>query len=177
MDPGQQSQIIILSDVIDEFDYYQILKIAPTAAPGEVKAAFHAESREFHPDNFTAVTNPELRERILKIAKRITEAYTVLRDHDKRKKYDALLALPEGQRKIRLTEEDGQKRPQAEEAIKSPQAKKLYQQGLNDIRAGRFAQAEKSFKLALAYEPKNVTLTQAAENAAKKVPVKSFAIK
>jgi len=152
-------------------------KVAPTAGPGEIKTAFYTESREFHPDNFTAVTDAALREQILKVAKRITEAYTVLRDHEKRKKYDALLALPSGQRKIRFTEEDEQKKPQTEELIKSPQAKKLYQQGMLDLKAGRFAQAEKSFKLAMAYEPGNETLKQAADEAGKKVPVNDFSIK
>lgn len=177
MDPDIIVKYDILSQVIDEMDYYQVLKVPPTAGPAEIKAAFHTESREFHPDNFMGVTDPGLREKVLKIAKRITEAYTVLREHEKRRRYDALLALPDGQRKIRYTEEDDQKKPQAEEAIKSPQAKKLFQQGMLDLKAGRFAQAEKSFKLAMAYEPANETLRQAADAAGKKVPVKDFAIK
>jgi DnaJ-class molecular chaperone len=177
MNPETLANIEILSNVIDELDYYQILKVAPAAAQAEIKAAFHTESREYHPDNFGAVSDPALRERILKVAKRITEAYTVLRDHDKRKRYDAALALPEGQRRIRYTEEDEQKKPQAEETFKTAQGKKLYQQGMTDFRAGRFAQAEKSFKLALAYEPSNETIKKAAEEAAAKTPVKSFAIK
>lgn len=177
MDPDIIVKYDILAHVIDEMDYYQILKVAPTASPAEVRNAFHAESREFHPDNFMAVSDPEIREKVLKIAKRITEAYTVLREHDKRRRYDALLALPDGRRKIRFTEEDDQKKPQAEEAIKSPQARKLFQQGMLDLKAGRFAQAEKSFKLAMMYEPANETLRQAAEAAGKMVPVSDFAIK
>ncbi|MBI5527966.1 MAG: J domain-containing protein [Deltaproteobacteria bacterium] len=177
MNPEVLAQIEILSNVVDELDYYQILKVAPTAGPAEIKAAFHTESREYHPDNFGSVTDPALRERILKVAKRLTEAYTVLRDHDKRRRYDAVLSLPEGQRRIRYTEEDEHKKSQAEETFKTAQGKKLYQQGMIDLKAGRFAQAEKSFKLALAYEPSNDTIKKAAEEAAAKIPVKSFAIK
>lgn len=65
-------------------DYYQILGIAKEASQAEVKKAFRKLARVHHPD--VAVNKATAEGKF----KEINEAYEVLGDTEKRKKYDAL---------------------------------------------------------------------------------------
>jgi DnaJ-class molecular chaperone len=63
-------------------DYYNILGVKKTASEKEIKSAFRKLARKYHPD-----LNPNDREAEAKF-KELNEAYEVLSDADKRKKYN-----------------------------------------------------------------------------------------
>jgi curved DNA-binding protein len=63
-------------------DYYSILGISKTASQEEIKQAFRKLARKYHPD-----VNPGNKQAEAKF-KEVNEAYEVLSDPDKRKKYD-----------------------------------------------------------------------------------------
>jgi curved DNA-binding protein len=65
-------------------DYYEILGVPRTASDVEIKKAFRKLAREFHPD--VAKNKKQAEEKF----KDINEAYEVLGDSTKRKKYDEL---------------------------------------------------------------------------------------
>jgi len=69
---------------MDFKDYYSILGVSKTASDKELKQAFRKLARKFHPD-----VNPGDKSSEAKF-KEINEAYEVLGDPDKRKKYDEL---------------------------------------------------------------------------------------
>lgn len=65
-----------------KMDYYQILGLEGTASTEAVKKAYRKLAKECHPDTYPGDKRAEER------FKQITEAYAVLSDEEKRKKYD-----------------------------------------------------------------------------------------
>ena len=66
-------------------DYYQVLGVPKTAGEKEIKAAYRKLARKWHPD-----ANPNNPREAEEKFKEIQEAYEVLGDREKRRKYDAL---------------------------------------------------------------------------------------
>jgi DnaJ family protein C protein 7 len=66
-------------------DYYKILGISKEADEQEIKKAYRKLALKYHPDR---VHDPEEKEKAEKTFKDIAEAYSVLTDKDKRKRYD-----------------------------------------------------------------------------------------
>ncbi len=69
-------------------DYYQILEVPRTASANEIKASYKRLAMKFHPDHNQ--NNPFAEDYF----KRVTEAYRVLGDMNRKYVYDASLAVP-----------------------------------------------------------------------------------
>ena len=68
---------------MNDKDYYAILGVAHDASTTEIRKAFQQKARKLHPDVNKA---PDAEERF----KEVSEAYAVLSDEGKRKRYDAM---------------------------------------------------------------------------------------
>jgi len=66
-------------------DYYKVLGVPKTAAEKDIKSAYRKLARKWHPD-----ANPTNQKQAEERFKEISEAYEVLGDAEKRKKYDVL---------------------------------------------------------------------------------------
>jgi DnaJ-class molecular chaperone len=159
-------EVEALAAALDQLDYYGVLKIPQTATPAEIKAAYYRESRVFHPDRYAAVASAEIRDLIGRVYRRINEAYTVLRDDQKRTRYLADINGPDRLRKLRFTEagealvKEEQKKKIEEQFGQTPNGRKFYAAALVELQAGRWDAAERSLKSALMYEPTNPKFTE-----------------
>jgi DnaJ-class molecular chaperone len=161
MDAQFLIELETLAQVLDQLDYYAVLKIPQGAGAAEVKAAYYRESRAYHPDRFAAVESAELKDAIGRVYRRINEAYTVLRDDRKRERYLADVTGPDRARKLRFTEAEEsavqveQKKKLEEQFGQTPNGRKFYATATLEMKAGRWDAAERALKSALMYEPAN----------------------
>ena len=68
---------------MNDKDYYAILGVEKDASTDDIRKAFQQKARKLHPD---VNKEPDAEERL----KEVSEAYAVLSDPDKRKRYDAM---------------------------------------------------------------------------------------
>jgi DnaJ-class molecular chaperone len=149
------TEIKALARIVGELDYYQLLHLDRSASPRDVKLAYHSSSRSFHPDANLHLES-ELYGAVVDIAKRITEAYQVLRDPRRRQAYDELLSSGDGVR-IRLADalaEGGRKDTETRQG-RTAQGRQYYNLAAADMKREDWAGAERNLKTALTFEPDN----------------------
>ncbi len=151
------AEIKALAKLIDELDYYQILELEPGAQGSVVKRAYYTLSRRFHPDANRGLDD-DVRACLETIAKRVAEAYSVLRDARRRRAYDAQLGSSEGTRRLQLVEAEARAERQAmEETLgRTPNGRRFFALARADIDRGDLARAARNLQMALTFEPDNV---------------------
>lgn len=73
---------------MDSKGYYKTLGVAENASQEEIKKAFHKLSLKWHPDRWVSGTEEEQKKAEAEF-KKISEAYNILSDENKRKQYDS----------------------------------------------------------------------------------------
>lgn len=159
--PAQAADLKTLADALGNSDYFQTLQISQTASVGEIKRAFYRESRIYHPDRVFHLSDAETKQTLGDLYKRITEAYYVLRDDAKRKKYLAGITGPDRANKLRFSEASEVEQKQEvvkareEEFGTNPKARQFFKTALGDIERQNWQSAERNIKMALTFEPSN----------------------
>ena len=148
------TEIKALARILDELDYYGLLHVPPGADAARVKRAYFASSRAFHPDANRHLPE-DLQAAIARIAKRVTEAYSVLRDPRRRAAYDRRLAAGSGLR-IQLAEAQAEAgRDEAEQRGRTPQGRQYHARAEADLQRGDRVAAARNLQTALTFEPDN----------------------
>ncbi len=148
------TEIEALAQIIDDLDYYQLLHVGRDASTNEVRKAYYYSSRAFHPDVNRHLSG-DLQTAVAKIAKRITEAYSVLRDPRRNKAYLQRLENGSGNR-IQLAEAEAEAdRLAAEDKGRTPQGRQYYNLAETDLRRKDYAAAVRNLQTALTFEPDN----------------------
>jgi DnaJ-class molecular chaperone len=146
-------EIQALAKIMDELDYYQILHLESDASQSAVKQAYFATSRTFHPDANRHLDGP-LRDQCVRISKRVTEAYCVLRDPRRRSAYDGQ-PRNEGALRMQLAEARAShaRQDSAERQGKTQQGRQFHQQALAAMEMCDWAGAINHLQMALTFEP------------------------
>src|SRR5215831_982739 len=171
---AQGAQLDALLAAMEAQDYFQILQVDKNANPAEIKRAFYRGSRAYHPDRYYQLADARLKEKIIRVYKRMTEAYYVLRDDARRDQYIADIEGPDRAKRLRFTEvaETETKiaaKKQAEEQIgTTPKGRQFYAAGLAEMEAQRWSAAERSLKMAVTYEPSNARYKEKLAEAQRK---------
>jgi curved DNA-binding protein CbpA len=149
------TEIKALAKILDEIDYYTLIHVTRGASPTQVRQAYHATSRAFHPDANRHLEG-ELQGAVAKIAKRVAEAYSVLRDPRRRQAYDRRLDAGEGVR-IQLAEAQAEAGRQATEELqgRTREGRQYWNLALADLKRRDFLAAERNLRTALTFEPGN----------------------
>jgi len=121
--------------------HYDVLGVDPTATPEQIRARYRELARTQHPDVVAAGARSEANARFI----RILEAYRVLSDPEKRRRYDASLGLEDMPGTIDLDDL----------ASAFDEVDELLIEANTHLACGRFALALRCCEDALAREPAN----------------------
>ena len=135
----ESAEIRALARIVDELDYYQLMHLERTATAAQLKKAYHSSSRNFHPDANRS-SDPQIQKDCVRISKRLTEAYCVLRDPRRRKAY-------------------------AERQGKTPQGRQYVSKATTDLQRGDYASAVNNLQMALTFERGNPLFEEKLEEA------------
>lgn len=157
MDPEFKKEAIALAKIIDDMDYYQILKVKQTAFTQEIKNAYFKQSRIYHPDKFYNEES-SLQHMITKVFKRISESYKVLSDQEKRVAYTKAINGPERKKFLRYSSKLFEKaQNEKEDEGQTPMGKKYYLMAKTAMQNKDYSGAKINLQLAAKMEPNNQT--------------------
>jgi Flp pilus assembly protein TadD len=146
-----ETEILQRFERMREQDLYQVLGVLSTASVDDVRRAYYALARKFHPDKFT---REEIKAKAEKAFGHITEAYSTLSKIETRKKYDEDQALHKG--------------PKQQETVDAADMARLnFKHGKEMYDRGKFGEALSFLQNACEQDPKKaeyfhlLALTQA----------------
>ncbi len=91
--PDPRAEIDALFALVYDADNYRILGVERTAASAEIKRAYYALAKRFHPDRFQRNAEGDLRSQIETAFTKITKAYETLSNATARAAYDLKLGI------------------------------------------------------------------------------------
>lgn len=157
IDIAVRIEVETICSLLDQLNYYQVLKVEPGAPQAEVKEAFFRESRLLHPDRYFGLEDAEFKANVLEIYKRIAEAYGVLKDPEVRRIYDEQLASGGPSRLDRAALEQASRKSTSapDAAATTQQGRRFLSLGLDQLRRKDYVGAVMNLRFALNTEPGN----------------------
>lgn len=175
--PQYHPQLKQLAQQIDDLDYYQILNLPQTCTVAEIKQTYFSQSRALHPDAFYHLPDKVLKDAIHKIFKRVTEAYVILKDSQKRVAYTDGINGEARAKCLRYNEvsenKTAAKERKAREVCSTPKGKELFRQAQIAIQGGKLDSAFRHLQSIILYEPQNKRIIQLKDEINKRRKKKS----
>ncbi|MEK7282733.1 MAG: DnaJ domain-containing protein, partial [Acidobacteriota bacterium] len=103
--PDLEAEMLQRFDRLREQDLYQVLGIVSTANSDEIRRAYYALAKKFHPDKFR---QEELKSKAEKVFAHITEAYSTLTNQETRKRHDEDQAIRKSSRAPEKKQDPGE---------------------------------------------------------------------
>lgn len=168
----QRKRILYLFAKKEELSHYHMLDLDRKAEAKEVKRAYFRVSKDFHPDTYFRKNLGTFKSKIESIFKRISVAYEVLSEEQKREAYDKTLPyeataeeLAEQEAKKETKKRDDRLKKERRRRLmrrmpavnQKAKAKKHYEAALEAKQAKKFTQAANAVRLALTLDPNNAT--------------------
>ena len=149
-------EIRALAGLLEELDYYQVLELPPDAPISAVRGAYHRASRRFHPDAHRGAP-AAVQAEVARIARRVAEAYSVLRDPRRRQVYDRQLGSQSGRLRmpLALAEAEADRQRREEQEGRTPNGRRYFRLAQADLARGDRIAAERNLRTALTFEPDN----------------------
>ena len=167
IDSDRYRAIMQFSKNLDMVDYFQIMGLERTVKSTDVKKRYYQLARRFHPDRFINVTQKEFMARVYAVFKRMTEAYQVLSDTDKRRAYEYNLGQNRSKDTLRMKQaamESKRSGPRQDELqIRNTNARKFFSLGQKALAEGNLNGARMNFMLALQQSPADLIIKQGVE--------------
>ena len=156
--PEQLAQIAKASNMLDQMDYFQVLRVQQDANAADVKSAFFKQSKTWHPDRFYRRVPDETYKQVMNVYKRISEAYSILRDENLRKLYIKRVTGPNRAQNLRYDKaaEEAKARAKKDEDVAQTEPGKRYVKlATTSINQKNFPSADMNLKLAMSMESDN----------------------
>lgn len=127
VDAEMLREIYFVHAHLEHIDFYELFDLEEDADRSEIKTAYFAMSKRFHPDKFFRQEAPEISSRVEAIFKFVTKGYETLSKPKKREEYDRALSELRN-RAAQASAEENRKREMAAELLER-RAKTLEEQG------------------------------------------------
>ncbi|MCP4446073.1 MAG: J domain-containing protein [Myxococcales bacterium] len=147
--------------VLNEVNYYQLLRISTDSDTGQVRAAYYKLAASLHPDVHGIDVDPTYRKKLTAVFSRVAEAYRVLSDSSLRARYDR--ELSEGKVRIGMGADINKK----EHDISDAGALRFYKLGKAAIGDDDSKSALMNLRFALQKDPESQSIKDALEIAEK----------
>ena len=174
VDLRRRVEVETVHSLLDDLDYYRLLRLKPGAPVTEVERAFAEQSQAFHPDRFYGVRDPKLSRMVTTVFKKVSEAFQVLKDPELKRMYDKKLGITPGAEtgshsavrginKAALEKE--RDRPEGEDVVSDKRARKYYDLALIARNNEDWNGVVMNVQFAMNYEPDNPDLKKELERA------------
>jgi len=165
VDLRRRVEVETVHSLLEDMDYYRLLRLKPGAPVMEVERAFSDQSQTFHPDRFYGVRDPKFTRMVTAVFKKVSEAYQVLKDPELKRMYDKKLGVVPGSdsasdvrsvNKAALEKE--RDRSELDDAVTDKRARKYYELALIARNNEDWNGVVMNIQFALNYEPENDNL-------------------
>jgi curved DNA-binding protein CbpA len=154
-----------LDSELDQLSYYKILGVGHSASTSAIQQAFYRRAVQLHPDRHHGLKDADLKTKIYRVYKRISEGYKVLSSERSRRLYDR--GLRRGDLRMQRNEHQTnlKENPYATTQAMSPEIDGLIREVSELLKKREFTQAVSVLETSLTAHPDSSRLQRKLKDA------------